>query len=355
MTDTDERKVRDSDQAHTAFDTSPNAFRERNPSDTFSGVSGVLFERAMAQTRMAICLTDPQQSDNPIVFANRAFRKLTGYDEEEIIGSNCRFLQGPETDPEQLDRVRQSIEDEQVIVVELLNYRKDGSTFWNALHVGPIYDDSGKLIYFFGSQWDVSEVRASRAEKLHAKEMARELSHRMKNMFAVIAGIVNVTGRVRGVESEASEMVQRIQALGRAYETTLDEASTGYIEVSGAIEAILAPYAEQNDLDLVGPEALVSFSTISMMGLMLHELADNAERFGAWSNGSGRVRISWDRVDEDVLELHWTELGGPPILDSDPAKGAGTQIVDRLLRAGNGSIERRWNASGFEADVRLKA
>ncbi|MEL7219657.1 MAG: PAS domain-containing protein, partial [Pseudomonadota bacterium] len=187
-------------------------------------------EQAMAQTRMAICLCDPKHPDLPIVFANRAFRRLTGYSEEEIVGRNCRFLQGPETDPEPIARIRDAIANEDVVVVELLNYRKNGTTFWNALHLGPIYNDAGELVYFFGSQWDVSDVRAARAEERHAKEMARELSHRMKNMFAVISGIVNVTGRVRGIRSEAAEINSRIQALGRAYDTTLDSASSGNID-----------------------------------------------------------------------------------------------------------------------------
>ncbi|MEM6499162.1 MAG: PAS domain-containing protein, partial [Pseudomonadota bacterium] len=183
------------------FDDAPDRFKAGHAGDQFSGASGVLFEQAMAQTRMAICLCDPNDPDLPIVFANRAFRRLTGYTEDEIIGRNCRFLQGPKTDPEPVARMRKAIANEDVVVVELLNYRKNGTTFWNALHLGPIYNNAGELVYFFGSQWDVSDVRAARAEERHAKEMARELSHRMKNMFAVISGIVNVTGRARGIQS----------------------------------------------------------------------------------------------------------------------------------------------------------
>ena len=143
--------------------------RDVGDEDRFSDTSGVLFEQAMAQTRMAVCLSDPNQPDLPIVFANRAFRRLTGYDEDEILGRNCRFLQGPKTDRNAVARVREAIANEDVLVVELLNYRKDGTPFWNALHLGPIYDSQGKLIYFFGSQWDVSDVRAARAEDHHQR------------------------------------------------------------------------------------------------------------------------------------------------------------------------------------------
>lgn len=343
-------------QAHLRFDTSPQRFRDSHPEDTFSGSSGVLFERAMAQTRMAICLTDPKQDDNPIVFANRAFRSLTGYHEDEIIGRNCRFLQGPGTDDASLQHLRDAIETQDVVVVELLNYRKDGSSFWNALHLGPIYDDDGELAYYFGSQWDVSDVRAARSEECHAMLMARELSHRMKNMFAVISGIVNITGRVRGVEDEAAEINQRIQALGRAYETTLDEASTGAIEVGPAIRAILSPYEGEERLLFTGNGTRVNFGTLSILGMVLQELAENAIRHGAWTAETGQVTVGWKlNTEDDCFELTWKESGGP---SPDPATmqiGSGTHLTERLLRSASGAIERDWQSDGLLAVARLPA
>lgn len=329
------------------------------PGDQFAGASGVLFEKAMAQTRMAVCLCDPHQPELPIIFANRAFHTLTGYDEDEVIGRNCRFLQGPLTDQREVDKIRAALRSEDVVVVELLNYRKDGSTFWNALHLGPIYRDDGTLIYFFGSQWDVSDVRAARADEAHARIMARELSHRMKNMFAVISGIVNITGRVRGIPDQAAEINGRIQALGRAYETTLDEASSGSIEVGPAIRAILAPYdADQARLVFLGHRLPVHFSTISVVGLVLHELAANATKFGAWSSDQGKVELDWhaDRGNgQTMLVLRWRETGGPAIPIEPAARGTGTQIVDRMLRHGGGTIERNWTGNGLEATIVIPA
>jgi len=341
------------DQANLRFDDAPERFRSGHAGDQFSGASGVLFEQAMAQTRMAICLCDPHQPDIPIVFANRAFRRLTGYSEEETVGRNCRFLQGPKTDPEPIARIREAIANEDVVVVELLNYRKNGTTFWNALHLGPIYNDKGELVYFFGSQWDVSDVRAARAEERHAKEMARELSHRMKNMFAVISGIVNVTGRVRGIQSEAAEINSRIQALGRAYETTLDDASSGSIDIGEAIRAVLLPYDRDGErLALTGSGARMPFTIISIVGLVLHELAANATKHGAWASEGGCVSVDWRQSDDaSALVIVWREEGGPEVDTSDIVPGTGTAIVDRLLITGRGSIEREWSQSGLTATI----
>lgn len=116
-----------------------------------------IFFAAVETTRMPMIVTDPHQPDNPIVFANQAFLRMTGYTPEELIGTNCRFLQGPETDPEVVARIRAAVRAEAAITIDLLNYRRDGSTFRNALYVGPVHDDSGALRYFFASQLDVSE------------------------------------------------------------------------------------------------------------------------------------------------------------------------------------------------------
>ncbi len=310
----------------------------------------MLFEQAMAQTRMAVCLTDPYQPDNPIVFANRAFRALTGYEEAEVLGRNCRFLQGPASDPGTVARLRDAIAREDVVIVEIVNYRKDGTRFWNALHVGPIYDDAGGLVYFFGSQWDVSNLHAARAGEQHAQLMARELSHRMKNMFSVISAIVNVTGRARGLEDAAGEITSRIRALGRAYDTTLEQGAAGSFSIREAITATLSPYGER--ITVNGPDIRAPFGVISALSLILHELAANAGKHGAWSLPDGTASLSWSGDGGD-LRMHWRESGGPPLPGTEPGPGSGTMITDRLLRAAGGQIQRTWRADGLEAVVTL--
>ncbi|QZH74322.1 MAG: PAS domain-containing protein [Erythrobacter sp.] len=338
-----------------AYDPTPQKFRAERGTDAFDGASAALFEQAMGQTRMAIVLCDPNLPDIPIVFANRGFRQLSGYPEEEIIGRNCRFMQGPETDPRQVARIREAIRNEDVLVVEMLNYRRDGTPFWNALHLGPIYDQNGKLLYFFGSQWDVSDVRAARAEQRHSRDMARELSHRMKNMFSVISGIVNITGRMRGIEDEAREINERVQALGRAYETTLDEASTGNIAIGPAIRAILLPYAEQDGrLALRGNGQSVPFSVVSSVGLALHELAANAIKHGAWSVKGGHVDVDWfltEKEGQRVLEVTWEEKGGPIVSEPAGKSGSGNEIINRMVRYGGGSTQRDWHPEGLQATL----
>ncbi|MET3695212.1 PAS domain-containing protein [Methylobacterium goesingense] len=114
------------------------------------------FAAAVRATRMPIIITDPRQHDNPIIFANQAFQRLTGYAPEEIIGHNCRFLQGLDTDPRDVARIRAAVTERRGIELAILNYRKDGTTFWNQLLLAPVLDANGEVAYFFASQYDVT-------------------------------------------------------------------------------------------------------------------------------------------------------------------------------------------------------
>lgn len=107
------------------------------------------FAAAVRATRMPMLITDPRQEDNPIVFVNDAFFRLTGYSRSETLGRNCRFLQGPGTNSVDVGRIRNSIDRRVPIELELLNYRKDGSTFWNRLLISPVFDEDGQLTFFF--------------------------------------------------------------------------------------------------------------------------------------------------------------------------------------------------------------
>lgn len=159
---------------------------------TISADESVLGDRkelafvALERTRMPIVISNPRLPDNPIVLANSAFLQQTGYAANEVIGRNCRFLQGSGTDPDVVDMIRNAVRAEQPLTVELVNYRKYGTPIWNQLHVSPVHDDAGKLSYFFASQMDVTE--AHRANDLKAAEhsLLREVDHRAKNALALV-------------------------------------------------------------------------------------------------------------------------------------------------------------------------
>lgn len=118
-------------------------------SDEISNHPSVL---ALLETNQSFIITDCRLAGNPIVYASQAFLDLTGYPVHRVLGRNCRFLQGPGTDPVIVARIRRAVDNGEEISIRLLNYRCDGSTFWNHLMITPIHDVTGNLINFVGVQ-----------------------------------------------------------------------------------------------------------------------------------------------------------------------------------------------------------
>lgn len=159
---------------------------------------GNIFFAAVEMTRMPMVITDPRQPDNPIVFCNGAFLDLTQYKEDDVVGRNCRILQGPQTDRHTVDEVRKAVAEQRAVAVDILNYKADGTPFWNALFIGPIFDQDGQLLYFFASQMDITERRTSQESHLQAQKMeaigqlTAGMAHDFNNLLQVINGNLEV-------------------------------------------------------------------------------------------------------------------------------------------------------------------
>lgn len=133
---------------------------------------------AMHHSTAPMVLSDPNLPDTPMVAANQAFADLTGYPVAEIVGRNCRFLQGPRTDPASPPRIRACLDAGQGCIEWIVNYRRDGSHFYNLLFISPVRDDAGNLLFFFGNQLDITkgspawldEVKFGRAHLVPALE-----------------------------------------------------------------------------------------------------------------------------------------------------------------------------------------
>lgn len=104
-----------------------------------------------------VTLSDPDLADNPIVYVNEIFERMTGYSRDEILGRNCRFLQGDDRDQDALEEIRAAMAEQRPVEVTLRNYRQDGVLFYNRLSIRPLLDPDGKVIYYLGVQYDVTE------------------------------------------------------------------------------------------------------------------------------------------------------------------------------------------------------
>ncbi len=121
-----------------------------------------------------VTLADPDLEDMPIVYANKAFEKVTGYSQEEIIGRNCRFLQGKDREQQAISDLAKAIDEVRPIEITLRNYKKNGALFYNKLKVTPLLDSKGKVIYFLGVQHDITD-------QVESNEEIKSLNQQLKN------------------------------------------------------------------------------------------------------------------------------------------------------------------------------
>jgi PAS domain S-box-containing protein len=311
---------------------------------------------AVRHARIPLCISDPNVADNPIVFANDAFMDLTGYTKEEVIGKNCRLLQGAATTAESVAAVRRAIDGQRVETVEIVNYRKDGSSFLNALQIGPIMDDDGQLIYFFGSQLDIS-VKREAEERARALAEA-ELIHRLRNIVNVMAVVIEMTAREEDDPRILSAvLVERLRALSDAHLQTIGQVDEmAHVEMAELSTTILSAYAPKGvaQFSLEGDSAVLPAHLLSCIALALHELATNSVKHGALGAPTGTVQLRWETILEDddpVLSLHWQENNGPRV--TEPARQSGSRIINDLIEAAGGALALEWNAGGLIARARF--
>lgn len=121
-----------------------------------SGIIPQVLSAILDECVNGVTLADPDLEDAPIIYANKAFEKLTGYSQEDIIGHNCRFLQGEDKDQEARYQIREALDKHEAIEVTLRNYRKDGELFYNHLKIVPLLDSKQRVLYYLGVQYDIT-------------------------------------------------------------------------------------------------------------------------------------------------------------------------------------------------------
>ena len=162
------------------------------PSEAESQYPGLL--RLVRDSPIASVISDPRVADNPIVACNRPFCELTGCGASEVLGRNCRFLSGPGTEPWLSEEIRRGVREHRPVLVEILNYKKGGEPFRNAVLVAPIYDEEDQLLYFLGSQVEVEPAASTSAtmRRIEAAKLVKSLSKRQSQVLRLVAkGLLN--------------------------------------------------------------------------------------------------------------------------------------------------------------------
>lgn len=255
-------------------------------------------------------------------------------------------------------RWRHSLASGEPYEIEYRLRHHSGDYRWVLGRAMPMRDDSGKIIRWMGTCTDIHE------QKAHAEQneiLSRELSHRIKNIFAVIAGLIGLSARRMPVNRQfAAELQGRIAALGRAHEFVRphSERSRPLVKTESLLAVcrdILSPYPAMADgrIRITGEDLRIDDRGATPIALLIHELATNAMKYGALSTDDGTIALTAVR-SRDIGEISWVERGGPSI-DGEPGQiGFGTRLAElSVVSQLGGTLERRWDREGLTATVKV--
>ncbi len=209
--------------------------------DVATGAHMHVRDRAVVAAGLSFTISDPRLPDSPLVFVNPAFQRTTGYSPAEAEGRNCRFLQGPGTEPAAVQRIRDVLRERRHESVTLLNYRKDGTPFWNEVSLSPVYDAGGELTHFVGIQADVTrrvEVDQERARHLDAERAARADAERAQRRLALLAEATSMLASTL----EVDESLDRLTSL--VVPTLADFCTVHLVGADGVVQRVAARHRD---------------------------------------------------------------------------------------------------------------
>ena len=264
--------------------------------------------------------------------------------------------------PEDQDRAwslwRESLATGKPYEIEYRLRHRSGEYRWTLGRALPLRDDDGNIIRWIGTCTDIHDTKQLSAQN---ELLTRELSHRIKNIFAVISGLIGLSARTDPAQKAfAASLQQRIAALGRAHEFVRphsEHSARGELPetLHGILREILSPYPalSEGHIHIGGSNVPVDDSGATPIALLIHELATNASKYGALSLASGKVELTTS-IDGDQLIIRWDESGGPQ-LDGPPKRtGFGSKLTElSIVQQLGGSIERAWRPEGLSVEVRV--
>jgi PAS domain S-box-containing protein len=262
--------------------------------------------------------------------------------------------------PDDRERARaewqRSLETGEAYQIEYRLRHVDGGYRWALGRALPLRDDSGTIVRWFGTCTDMHEQKQASEER---EVVAQELSHRIKNIFAVIAGLVGFTARAKPELADiAGDLRERITALGRAHDFVRPHSARSRPEAAqnslhGLLGELFRPYqpAGSPRIALLGADVEIDDRSATPLALLFHELATNATKYGALANDIGRVTI--DIITGDIaVVIRWTETGGPPVALPEASAGFGSQLIElSAVRQLGGTVRRDWRPEGLVMTV----
>lgn len=351
--------MKDATSTPTTEGSSRNQFERGKPgtnarSDAEAAIEelrqrGGVFVDAVRATRMPMVLSDPNLPGNPIVFANEAFLKLSGYSMDDVLGQHPHFMNGPDTDRHDAARFAEAVRSDQDDIIETIQYGKDGSPFVATVLVSAFKDDQGRTLNHFMSWLDVTRRVAAEAEiselrqtqedlresERHSQTLLAELQHRVRNSLAVVRSIARRTAEnSTSVDEMLAHFQGRLDAFSRV-QAKLTRTADARVDLMSLVEDELIAHAarEGEQVRIEGAKITLEPKLAERLSLAVHELATNAVKHGALGGDGGKVAIAWKRgngADGASLHFSWEE-SGVEIDDKPTREGFGMDLLLRSL------------------------
>jgi PAS domain S-box-containing protein len=290
--------------------------------------------------------------DGLILSWNQGAERLFGFTSEEAVGRPVTIIipvDRMDEEPTILEKIHRG---ERIEHFETVRQRKDGSFVDISLTISPIRNSRGKIVGASKIARDITELKKAREQQ---RLLLREMSHRVRNLFALSGSIVGLSARLAKSPRELAETTRaRLSALARAHALTFSDGFFGDAArqpttLQSLVRTIVAPFdeSEHRRIAVSGIDAVVSGSAVTSLALLLHEFATNAAKYGALSTDTGSVNVVFAGEGDGIL-VHWTECGGPPVAAPNGGSGFG-DVLSRIAVSDQlgGEIVRDWRPGGL--------
>ena len=292
-------------------------------------------------------------------YYNRRWYEFTGMRDGSTDGEEWNGMFHPDDQERAWLLWRHSLATGEPYEIEYRLRHASGDYRWTIGRALPLRDADGTIVRWIGTCTDIDDAKRQSEQ---TEVLSRELSHRIKNIFAVIDGLIGLSARrTPDAKPFASELRQRIAALGRAHEFARPHSEESRLTIEdatlhGMLRQMLRPYPalDEGRITISGDDVPLDDRGATPMGLVFHELATNAAKYGGLSTPDGRVAIT-SRLDGENLRIIWTESGASGRIQPPERQGFGTRLVDMsIVQQLSGQIDRIWDSSGLTVNLTLQ-
>lgn len=306
---------------------------------------------------IAMVITNPKLDDNPIIYVNDAFERTTGYSRSSVIGRNCRFLQGERTDKRDVDHIRSAVDNARDVSVDILNYRSDGSPFYNRLIIAPIMGDGNMPVYFLGIQKELVQTDRGADNRIASENLA-VITNRVHRDLAMILKSVSAfsASDAQSLAREVEALPRRLECLQLVYEemklsdkqrnrekldlgSLLSRIASSIAHHEGRAGVRFTQHVEQLDVNL---------ETAARVALVMSETLNNAFRHAFTGLDQGYVELRATRLAAGGMRLMIADdgVGIPERVTWPDSTTIGGRLIGQLLEGLDATINIARGAAG---------